>query len=83
VGIFLMITRVETFAMVSRASAPCSSIPNQRKFKDLKPQLSLDDETRALLKQKINQVGSLSEREVDTLTAMIKALWRAEIKKDP
>ncbi|MGI0049637.1 MAG: hypothetical protein ACREAW_08850 [Nitrososphaera sp.] len=83
VGVFLMITGGATFAMVTSRLGAVFLHSKSKEIQEAKAPLSLDDETRALLKQKIDYVGSLSEREVDTLTAMIKALWRAENKKDP
>jgi voltage-gated potassium channel len=83
VGVFLMITGVATFAMVTSrlATAFLHSKSKEGDSGESKTPSSLDDQTRALLKQKIDHVGSLSEREVDTLTAMIKALWKAENQK--
>jgi voltage-gated potassium channel len=82
VAVFLMITGVATFAMVtSRLGA--AFLHSRSKEREESKATPLDDATRALLKQKIDHVGSLSEREVDTLTAMIKALWRAENNKGP
>jgi voltage-gated potassium channel len=84
IGVFLMITGIATFAMVtSRLGAMFLHSRSKEAGEDPRTPLSLDDATRTLLKQKIDHVGSLSEREVDTLTAMIKALWRAENQKGP
>ena len=81
VGVFLMITGVATFAMVTSRLA--AAFLHSKKDDDSEVPISLDDQTRALLKQKIDHVGGLSERELDTLTAMIRALWQAENKKGP
>jgi voltage-gated potassium channel len=83
VGVFLMITGLATFAMVTSRLAAAFLHSKSKKDGDSDAPLSLDDQTRALLKQKIDHVGGLSERELDTLTAMIKALWQAENKKGP
>lgn len=80
IGVFLMITGVVTFAMVTSRLA---AVFLQSKSKqDVTVRSSLNDETRDLIKQKIDQVEKLDEKEVDTLTAMIKTLWQAGQLKD-
>lgn len=75
IGVFLMITGVATFAMVtSRLGA---AFLHSKSKKSATVRSSLNDETRDLIKQKIDGVEQLDEKEVDTLTAMIKALWQA------
>jgi hypothetical protein len=83
VSVFLMITGIVTFAMVTSRLGAAFLHSKSKEILESKAPLSLDSETRSLLEQQIDHVGSLSEREVDTLTAIIKALWRAKNKKDP
>ena len=81
VGVFLMITGVATFAMVT-SQLGAALLQSKAKKKSVTVSTSLGDETRDLIKQKIDAVEKLDEKEVDTLTAMIKALWQAGQKKD-
>jgi hypothetical protein len=76
-----MITGVATFAMVT-SQLGAMFLHGKKKKKSITVSNSVGDETRDLIKQKIDDVEKLNEKEVDTLTAMIKALWQAGQKKD-
>ncbi len=85
IGVFLMITGVATFAMLtSRLGAALleSKMKKKQSVSIAVRHQSISQETAALIKQKIDEIANMDEKELNTLTAMIKTLWQAGKKKE-
>jgi voltage-gated potassium channel len=78
VGALLMITGMGTLAVVTSRLGAALIEARTKKHQVYRP---VNEEAKSLVKNKVDEIERMDEQELNTLVAMIKALWETGRKK--
>jgi voltage-gated potassium channel len=81
VGALLMITGMGTLAVVTSRLGAALIEAKTKKHQERQPYRPVNEEAKSLVKNKVDEIEKMDPQELDTLMAMIKALWETGRKK--